>query len=355
LRSIEGQIGVLPFGNELIELYKSCYTEGKLIQQATLELVNHLFADYGVIVLIPDQHNLKALYVSVVQKELETQFSHSIVKKTADALSVNYKVQAAGRNINLFYLIDNYRERIELNEEGHFEIKAIKKVFTKAEIITELKQYPERFSPNVILRGALQETILPNIAFIGGGGELAYWLELKDVFNAVNIPYPVLVLRNSLLFIEQLQKEKITKLALSELDLFEDTIELINRTVKGNSQHELSIKKELDAIGTIYQQLQINAGTIDSSLVEHVISLKSKAIKKLEQLEKKMLRAEKTKFQSTIQQINHIKSILFPNNSLQERHDNFSIFYAKYGKDWLHFIYQASNGLEQKFGIVNIN
>ncbi len=355
MHSIEGQIGVLPFGNELIELYKSCYAEGKLIQQATLELVNQLFAAYGVVVLIPDQAALKATFSSVIQKELLEQFSHSIVEKTAAALSMNYKVQASGRDINLFYLVDNYRERIELNTEGQFEIKALQKVFSKEEILQELENHPERFSPNVILRGVFQETILPNIAFIGGGGELAYWLELKNVFKEVNIPYPVLVLRNSFLVVEKAQKEKLAKLAFSEIDLFTDTLELINRTVKANSNHQLSLKKELTAIDLLYQELQNLSGAIDITLVEHVISIKNKAIKKVEQLEKKMLRAEKEKFQTSIQQITQLKSSLFPGNNLQERHENFSIFYSKYGNDWLGFIHQASQGLNQEFGIIYID
>ena len=352
MHSIEGQIGVLPFGEELISLYKNCYTEGKLIQQATLELVNQLFAEFGIVVIIPDQAALKSTFISVIKKELIEQFSHSIVEKTASSLSLNYKVQASGRNINLFYLIDHCRERIELNSDGHFEIKALKIIFTKDEILQELQAHPERFSPNVILRGIFQETVLPNIAFVGGGGELAYWLELKNVFKAVNIPYPVLVLRNSFLLIEKAQKEKLAKLFLSEPDLFMDSLALINRTVKANSDHQLSLKDELTAINFFYQQLAQISSAIDITLSDHVISIKNNALKRVAQLEKKMLRAEKKKFETTIQQIIRLKSSLFPDNILQERQENFSIFYSKYGSNWLQIIYQASKGLEQKFGVI---
>ena len=72
---------------------------------------------------------------------------------------------------------------------------------TEQEIINELHAHPEKFSPNVILRGVYQETILPGVAFIGGGGELAYWMELSNVFEQVGVPYPVLQLRNSFAFI----------------------------------------------------------------------------------------------------------------------------------------------------------
>ena len=67
----------------------------------------------------------------------------------------------------------------------------------KRRYLNELQEHPEYISPNVILRPVFQELILPNIVFVGGGGELAYWLELKKVFEAVGIPYPMLVLRNS--------------------------------------------------------------------------------------------------------------------------------------------------------------
>jgi uncharacterized protein YllA (UPF0747 family) len=84
--------------------------------------------------------------------------------------------------------------------------------FDEPSLIKELNEHPDRFSPNVILRGLYQETILPNIAFIGGGGEIAYWLQLKDLFDHYKIPFPVLVLRNSFLIVEKKWQEKISHL-----------------------------------------------------------------------------------------------------------------------------------------------
>ena len=101
---------------------------------------------------------------------------------------------------------------LKLQPNLKFIIQNSTLTFTEEEILIEVDAYPERFSGNVILRGVFQETVLPNIAFIGGGGELAYWLELKNVFETVKVPYPVLILRNSFLLIEPFQKEKINKL-----------------------------------------------------------------------------------------------------------------------------------------------
>jgi uncharacterized protein YllA (UPF0747 family) len=130
------------------------------------------------------------------------------VAKTSEALEKYYKVQANPREINLFYLKDNLRERI-VRKDNNFHIHNTDLHFTREEILKELQDHPERFSPNVILRGLFQETLLPNIAFIGGGGELAYWLQLKDLFTHYDVPFPVLVLRNSFLIVEKQWQETI--------------------------------------------------------------------------------------------------------------------------------------------------
>ncbi|GAC1441585.1 MAG: bacillithiol biosynthesis cysteine-adding enzyme BshC [Sediminibacterium sp.] len=353
MHAMEGQLGVLPHGNEFMTLLKQCYTEGKSIQQATLELVNLLFGQYGLLVLIPDNAKLKSAFDAVVRKELLEGFSHKMVETTIESLGKTYKVQAGGREINLFYLIDDKRERIE-HKDGQYEVRALGLNFTQEAILEELTTHPERFSANVILRGTLQETVLPNIAFIGGGGELAYWLELKGVFEAVQIPYPVLVLRNSFLLLKQEQEARIKQLGFDHAALFASEHDLLNELVKRNSTLQLSLTKELEETENYYVHLKQVAGAIDITLQEHVTALQVKAIKKLRELEKKMLRAEKTKFEAQQRQISKLKAALFPGNSLQERMDNISAWYAQYGKEWLALIYAASGGLEQEFTVVTI-
>jgi len=120
------------------------------------------------------------------------------------------KVQANPRSINLFYLQDNLRERLKQNGSG-LHVHNTDLAFSVDQIMQELEEHPENFSPNVILRGLYQETILPDIAFIGGGGELAYWLELKSLFDHYQVPFPMLVLRNSFVILEAKWKQKNAK------------------------------------------------------------------------------------------------------------------------------------------------
>jgi uncharacterized protein YllA (UPF0747 family) len=218
--------------------------------------------------------------------------------------------------------------------------------------LSELSEHPERFSPNVILRGLYQETILPNIAFIGGGGELAYWLELKELFAHYKTPFPVLVLRNSFLVAEKKWQEKISKLGFTVDDFFLPEEELINRLVARESKNEVRLNGNFTEAEQLYEMLKKQAAAVDTSLVKHVEALKSQSLHRLQELEKKMLRAEKRKFADQHRQIHTIKENLFPANGLQERHENVLHYYAKWGKGFIQKLYEQSLNLEQEFVVL---
>ena len=351
ITQMEGQTGVLPFGKELSDLWRSCFTKGKTISQAMLEMVHHLMGDKGLVVLIPDNPALKSVFTPIVLKELFTQFSHSLVEATNQQLAKYYKVQAAGRNINLFYLIDDKRERIEI-QGNHWVVPALGIQFTQQEMEETCTQYPERFSANVILRGLFQEMILPNVAFIGGGGELAYWLELKQIFTEVRVPFPVLLLRNSFVFVNKTQAEKWIATGFPIPALFKTPENLIQQLAKENAGETLYLTAEIERLTQLYQQIYNQAIGVDKSLSEHVNALKNAAIEKLQSLEKKMLRAEKRKYAESEYRIQQIRSHIFPNNQLQERVENMALWYATWGKEWLEVIYQHSQPIAADFRII---
>ncbi len=348
---IAGQVTIHPYGNEIISLMKDCYTEGITIEQATFKLVHALFADFGLLVLLPDSPVLKKAFIPVIEKELTEQFSNTIVAETAKAFPAAYKVQASGREINMFYLQEGRRDRIEF-DHSQFTIHNSPLQFDATGIKKELHEHPERFSPNVILRPVFQESILPNIAFIGGGGELAYWMELKNVFAAVNVPFPVLLLRNSFLLTAEKQVAAAKKLGFDITALFKNETDLLNELVKRDSTVQLSLEKEKQTLLEFYGQLKSIAAAVDISLANHTEALQVKALKKIEALEKKLLRAEKKKFEAQQRQLHKLKTVLFPNNNLQERIDNMIPYYAVMGKALIQMIYDNSKGLEQEFGII---
>jgi bacillithiol biosynthesis cysteine-adding enzyme BshC len=348
---IEGELSVLPFGSELVQLLKDCYLNSPDITTATFKLVNSLFAEYGLLVLIPDNANFKRVMVPVFEEDLFQRKASSIVEDTIGALSKEYKVQANPREINLFYLKDDIRERFELKND-RWHVVGTNISFSEAELREELKQHPERFSPNVILRGLFQETILPNIAFVGGGGELAYWLELKNLFEYNRVPYPVLILRNSFLLIERKWEEKMERIGITQGDVFKSNDLLLNELVKRESQQQVTLLEEVNHADEYYGHLKSIAGNIDETLVTHVSALQTRALKSLLTLEKKMLRAEKKKFDEQQRQIVNIRSALFPQNNLQERVDNFMAYFAKWGSGFIDLIVKNSLTHEQEFVVL---
>jgi bacillithiol biosynthesis cysteine-adding enzyme BshC len=353
LQNLEGYWSVQPAGKEALEVLKQAYQKGKTISEATLHLVHAYFGKYGLVVLQPDNAQLKAVFVDVMEKELRTGFSQKAIQPTKEKLASTYHVQSDGRDLNLFYLKENTRARIDKQGASYIVVDA-NISFTEEEIVKELHAHPDRFSPNVILRGVYQETILPGIAFIGGGGELAYWMELKNVFNEVKVHYPILQLRNSFMFMNEKQTAHWNSLGFSLEDLFKPMLELELDYVKNQTKENLALTNHIASLNDLYASIQQDVIKIDTSLGDHTKNLSVQAQKKLALLEKKMIRAEKRKQQTSIDRIKAIKGSLFPKNSLQERVENFSEWVGSYGWDWVEAVLENSTTLNPSFTIITI-
>jgi bacillithiol biosynthesis cysteine-adding enzyme BshC len=354
LKQLENYWTILPQGQQALEILKEAYQKGKTISEATLSFVHAFFGSKGLLVLQPDDAALKASLIPVMEKELMTSFSHQAIQPTIAAMSKDYHVQSEGRNINLFYLKDNIRARIEKQGELFIVVDAGIQ-FTEKEIISELHQYPDRFSPNVILRGVYQETILPSVVFVGGGGELAYWMELKNVFQQVGVHYPLLQLRNSFLLMHQKQAEQWAAMQFKEQDLFKPILDLEVAYVKKHASKALDLQNQINNLTTLYATIKNEVVNVDPTLGKHTENLAQQAKAKLLVLEKKMVRAERRKHAVAIQRIHRIKKELFPLDNLQEREVHFSSWVGQYGLSWIDTIMEHSKGLESRFKIIKFD
>ncbi len=352
IERMEGQLSVLPHGGEIIALLRKHYREGTAIQDATFGFCNELFAGWGLVILLPDNAALKNQMIPVFEDDLLHQTASGIVERSTEKLEkTGYKVQAHPREINIFYLKEDIRNRISVTG-SKYSILSTPYSFSREEIIKELHEHPEHFSPNVILRGLYQEIILPNIAFIGGAGETAYWLQLKDLFDHYQVPFPVLVLRNSFLVLEKKWQERIAKLGFTIGDFFLPEEELLNRLVMRETKENIKFNGSLQEIEKLYTTFKKQAGAVDSTLEQHVEALKLRTVYRLQELEKKMLRAEKRKYADQRRQVHTIREHLFPGNGLQERRENLAYYYARWGKSFLQGLYENSLGVEGEFVVM---
>lgn len=350
LDDISGQLGVLPQGGDVMDLLRRSYVAGTTIEQATFSLVNELFGKFGLVILLPDSAPIKRMFVPVMEMELKEKFSAGAVKETLAGYPKNFRIDSFGRDINLFYLDENGRNRIEQKGDSFF-VEHTSRQFTREEIIQDLHAHPERYSPNVILRPVLQETILPNVAFIGGGGELAYWLRLKLVFEKAAIDFPVLILRNSFLLISKKMGGLMKKLDLGVPQLFLDEVTLSAEWVREHSGLQLILQKEKEELSQIYMKMQQVADKVDPTLAVHTNALLVQGLKKIDALEKKLVRAAKKKHEAAIREIGFLKGELFP-GGLQERVENIMFWLAIHGMEFLDVLLQESSSIEPRFTVL---
>jgi bacillithiol biosynthesis cysteine-adding enzyme BshC len=352
LVQIEQLVGQEPHAKELLQVLQDAYVPSKTIAQATAELFHFLFADHGLLVLNPDHPQLKTQFITVIEKELKTQFSFSTLSKSNAIWEKKYESQVHARAINLFYLVENSRERIVAVDE-RFELANQQKQWSVEELLFEVKAHPERFSPNVVLRPLYQETILPNVAFVGGGSEVAYWLQQFPLFKEVNIPFPLIYLRNSALILNKNQSKKIKQLNWDMEDLFKPAADLIKAAVLAN--RSIDMEQEKEKLTQLSIALKEKSVLLDQSLIGAAEATAVQLQKLLEQLEKKWLQTEKRKQEEQINQIQQLKDKLFPNDSLQERTANFISYYAKYGKLWIVDLMTIFEPSDFKFSVVEEN
>lgn len=350
IAQIEDKLGGAAHGQELMGLLKQAYTQHDTLGKATLWLVNELFGRYGLVVVDQDQKSYKELFKHVIHDEIFHNRVTGLINDTIASINqCNYKLQASPREINMFYLSPGRRDRIVLNDtSGQYEALG-HKTFTQEQLATEIEQHPENFSPNVFLRPLLQETILPNLAYVGGGGEVAYWLELRSIFEHYGVNYPMLVLRSIAAILDKNACKRLQKLELQKEDLFEEEEALIKRYVKERTLQSLELVEEKSETERIFNAILDKAKAVDPTLAPSVEGAKQGQIKALEVLETKLLRAEKRNQEVAVNQIRGLKAKLFPNGNLMERVDNFLPYYAAQGTDFFDALKVHLNPFEGQF------
>ena len=353
LEVFTAELGIGENAAYLKELFENSYLKQDNLADATRFLANELFGDKGLVILDGDDKTLKQLFVPFVKNELTSQTSFQKVTETNSLLQVSYDIQVNPREINLFYIEDNLRERIVF-ENNLFKVNNTKLVFSEKEILELVENQPEKFSPNVILRPLYEEIILPNLCYIGGGGEISYWLQLQSTFKANKVTFPILLVRNSALLATEKQLKKADKLHLSWADLFSNQQELFTKKTKEFSKFNLDFSEQKEHLKQQFEKLLLIANQTDKSFIGAVKAQQTKQIKGLENLEKRLLKAEKRVHAEKLEQIILLQNELFPNQGLQERKANFSEFYLDINGKLIEKLFQELNPLESNFTIITL-
>jgi bacillithiol biosynthesis cysteine-adding enzyme BshC len=336
-----------------ISLFKTAYSKNKTLAQATRYFVNELFGNEGLLVIDGDDRDLKSLFKKVINDDLFEHLPKQLVEeKNKELESLGYHPQVFAREINFFYLDKNIRQRIE-RAGDNFNVVDSNLKFSADEIKKMIDEAPEKFSPNVILRPLYQETILPNLAYVGGPAEAVYWLQLNGIFDHFKIPFPILMPRNFAAILDEQTKRKFEKTGLELKELFQEKNVLFNNWTAKNSQNSFSLTKEIESVKNLFTMVTARAAKIDPTLLKHTEAQASRSIKSLETIQQKMLRAEKRKHSDRLRQIEVVKDYLFPNGSPQERIDNFLNFYQQDPK-FIQKLVQSFDPFDFQFNVIEL-
>lgn len=331
---VKESFGTNENGNYLSSLFEKAYLNNSTLKDATRFLVNELFGEYGLVIIDGHDKEFKKQFAGILEKEIFESISFSKVKESTDALNkMGYATQVNPRPINCFYIADNLRARIErINSD--FKVIGTDISFSENEMKNMIDTEPEKISPNVVLRPVYQQIILPNIAYVGGPGELAYWLQYKSMFDALDVLFPILIPRNFITVIDAGIKNKIDKLNFKPEDFFNDAKELID-AYQLKTNNVFTLDKEKEKLTELYNGLIEKVSAVDKTLNAASMAELQKVLNGVEQLIGKANKALKQRSETEINQINGVKQKLFPNGTPQERSDNFAGFYLKYGKTFL--------------------
>lgn len=328
-----------------ILLFKECYSSHKTLASATREIAHRLSGNNGLIVLDADDRELKSILKPVMVDEMENHSGFSMVNETIASLEKNYKVQVHPREINFFYLGNGIRERIVKTDTGYSAVQTGKH-FSKKEMYEAIENYPEHFSPNVITRPLYQEMILPNISYTGGPAEISYWMEYKTFFEFHHQHMPVLLLRDSFLWIDRQTFQLIEKTKLQTEDFLSDENTVIKKLIERSGGAELNFKNEIHALEKMYDQLSKKISQVDPSLSGSVMAEMQKALKGIDHLEEKMRKAMKKKEEVNLNRVRKIREFILPDGMMQERKLNVTELAERLHSEINEYLLQRANPFE---------
>jgi bacillithiol biosynthesis cysteine-adding enzyme BshC len=336
---------------EDVPLFREAYAQSPSLAAAVRRYVNDLFGPYGLLVIDADEPALKRSFAPVMQEELLEQTAGRLVVEQSEKLEqAGYKAQIYAREINLFYMKPGLRERI-VQEEDTYAVLNTDIRFSKEQLTAELEAHPERFSPNVVLRPLYQEWILPNLGYVGGPAELAYWMQLQPVFHHYNTAFPLLLPRHFALVIGLSQHQRLQKLGFQPSELFKGLNQLQEELVARESEADTSLSDAEAELRQAFALVRKKVLAVDGSLEGFIGAEENKALKSLENIEKRLKKAEERKHETSLRQLEHVYDKLFPQGGLQERSENFMNFWLNDPK-FIDRLMEAFQPFDYRFHIL---
>jgi bacillithiol biosynthesis cysteine-adding enzyme BshC len=323
------------FKADIIASLSAAYTVGRGWVEAFARWMTRLFPSPGLIFIDASHPRLKELGGEVFYREIREKSA-----ATPPALAASRKLRDAGYEgqvhlhegiLNIFYA---ERERRSVQWDGQaFEIKDPRETRSEEDLLALAKEKPYLLSPNVLLRPIYQDTLLPTVAYVGGPGEIAYFAQMKGVYEKFGLPMPVIYPRKSLTIVERNIDRILAKYHLEIPDLWGGADAILRRLGESGVPEPLGRALSLAAshLEQDFEPLLRDIADFEPTLKESAQLTRGKMARQLRFLEKKIIRAGKKRNDIAVGQIRKAGSHLYPGGNLQERAFSIVPYLLKYG------------------------
>ncbi len=340
LESVTGVLVPTEFSEKVMELFHTAYQKGMTYNKSFVHLMNDLLVDSGLIFIDPGDPEVKKVLSPVFEKEVhEASLTSQLMIERSAELERRYHAQVKPKSINLFLLHKRGRYLIEQRNEG-YGLKGSRQQFTREEMEEMLREKPDLFSPNVVLRPVCQDLLLPTAAYVAGPAEVAYMAQLGPVYDRFGVPQPLVYPRASATIIEDKVGKVLERFSLDVSDFYRD-VELVKQQVAVQVSEvnfdELfgGTKASLD---DVLRSLGKGLEKIDPTLMGALKNAQEKIKFQVDALGQKAIAAQKRKDEITMRQIEKAAFHLFPGGVFQERQINVLHYLNKYGLEFLRWL-----------------
>lgn len=314
----------------------AAYGPGAGFAEGFARLMAKLFAPFGVILLDPLAPKLKDLaastYIAAIANAPE--IASALVARSQELVDAGYHAQVfTSPDMTPLFILDENRRRAMVQRDGIFELKTGGHSYSREDLLAFAEDCPSCLSPNVTLRPAVQDTLLPTVAYIGGPAEVAYFAQLQPVYHIVGRPMPVIVPRASATLLDHTSSKTLDRYGLSLEDFFEGHETLARKIVEGSvdaataslfDDAESHLHDDVDRLGDAL-------GRIDPTLVKALENSRRKMLYQMNRMRMRFVRVSAERDVTTRQRLTAAESMLFPDKGLQERSLNVFSFLALTG------------------------
>lgn len=335
LEELERVLPATDFREPLLDLIRRAYAPGTSMLKAFVTMMEAILGPGRIAYISPDDAELKGLAAGLFRREITDHAASSAALKAGDAaLEAQWHVQVRTEPTNLFLHGDKRRTAIDA-VDGGFRTRD-GQALSEAELLDMLDTDPGQFSPNVVLRPLMQDTLLPTAVYVAGPGEVAYFAQFKGLYAWAGLPMPIIYPRASATLLERRVGRILEKQEMS-IPAFEEDIEKLFRQVVLDNMEtdvEAAFKKASAGLHQAINEIKPVIEGVDRSLVGSAEAARAAFMKEWAQLQGKVIKAEKGQHDVLKGQLERASSSLFPQGIPQERFLSPVYFLNKYGPDF---------------------